>query len=156
MHVLLDDYLIYLMIIWLIIWLIIWWLCVIIWFELIEIILAQLFGLFDDYQPSRYSAGGPCPLALLRSRGVGNHRYCCGAAATTLNPTAAMAPQRPPENVQPLRHRCCVGRYVVFTAPLHCPVSCRCSGDSASRGGDGDCIAYTVAYKDNRCQQLYI
>ena len=31
----------------------------------------------------------------------------------------------------------------------HCPASCRCSGDSTSRGGDGDNEAYTVAYKDD-------
>ena len=32
-------------------------------------------------------------------------------------PPAATAPQWPPGNIRPLRHRCCKGRYVAFTAP---------------------------------------
>ena len=101
---------------------------VIIWFDSFEII----WLLFDDYSGSiiliiwccsddylmiislpttvpaaRRRRRGPRPLALPRRRGVGNHWYCYGAAAASLNPSAATAPQRPPGNIWLLRHRSC-------------------------------------------------
>ena len=65
-----------------------------------------------------------------------------GAAAASLNPPSL------------LRRSCrqeTSGRYgtaaaVRLLVAQRCPASCRCSGDSASRGSDGDGVAYNVAY----------
>ena len=96
------------------------------------------------WQPSHYSATGTTvqpprrqttdtAKALLWPPWTPGH-YC--AAAASRNHPAA-------------RNRCSDGRYVVSTAPSTVLfASCRCSWDSASRGGDGDGVAYTVTYKD--------
>ena len=109
---------------------------------------------------------GPGPLALLRRRGVGNHRYRYGAAAASLKPPAAAAPQRPPRNIRPLRYRCCNGRYAVFTA--HSTALSRFlkvwrhwRGQRKQRRRRRR-LAYTVALhtqshtKTTHCQQRYI
>ena len=65
----------------------------------------------------------PRPAALWRRRGLQETSCRYGTAAAM----AAMP-------------------YSLFLA-RRCPASCQCSGDSASRGCDGDGVAYTVAYK---------
>ena len=103
----------------------------------------------------RHRSSGPGPLVLLRRRCVApimlwrcrslpepSGRY--GAAAASRKHPAARA--------CPL---CCASAMSALLYSLRqarrCPAqaSCRCSGVSASRGGDGDGGAYTVAYKDD-------
>ena len=57
----------------------------------------------------------------------GGKVHFVGGKECIIRPPAATAPQAPPGNTLLLRHRCCDGSYIVFTAPStwRYPASCR-------------------------------
>ena len=110
--------------------------------------LLLVMAAFQPELPCQCCIRWPCPLALLCRRSVGNHWYRSGAAAASLNSPAHSCLQKTSCSYGTAAAMAVMSYSLRLARP--CPASCRCSGDRASRGCDGDGVAaYTVAYKDD-------